>query len=141
MWQMLFALRCLLSEIPYIRSLNWNGFKTQDLCVIEMIIKTKQMFFDRVIWSKRCKGTALFWKRGRGAAAHLHLKIHVRKQPISASTQNRHYKWSVGYFELTIHQHILGTPETYITSCRKGHNRCPFKGSSDAKFTLQVVWT
>ncbi len=29
---------------PYIRSLNWNGFKTQDLCVIEMIIKTKQMF-------------------------------------------------------------------------------------------------
>ncbi len=36
------------------------------------------------------KGTALFWKRA-GAAAHLHLKRHARKQCISACTQNRHF--------------------------------------------------
>ncbi len=38
-----------------------------------------------------CKGTALFWKRGRGTAAHLHLKRHAQKQPVSASTQNKHF--------------------------------------------------
>ncbi len=38
-----------------------------------------------------CKGTALFWKSGRGAAAHLHLKRHALKQHVSASTQNRHF--------------------------------------------------
>jgi len=31
----------------------------------------------------------------------------------------------VGYFELKLHRHILGTPETYITSCEKGHYRYP----------------
>jgi len=31
----------------------------------------------------------------------------------------------VGYFELKLHKYILGTPETNITSCKKGHNRCP----------------
>ncbi len=36
--------------------------------------------------------TALFWKRGWGAAAHLHLKRHARKQRVSASTQNRHFQ-------------------------------------------------
>ncbi len=34
-------------------------------------------------------------------------------------------KWSGGYFELNLHRHILGTPETYITYCEKGHNWCP----------------
>ncbi len=33
-------------------------------------------------------------------------------------------KWSVGYFGLKLHRHILGTPKTNITSCKKGHNRC-----------------
>jgi len=30
-------------------------------------------------------------------------------------------KWSVGYFELKLHRHILETPETYITSCKRGN--------------------
>ncbi len=34
----------------------------------------------------------LVWKRGQGAATHLHLKIPARKQPVSASTQNRHFQ-------------------------------------------------
>ncbi len=38
---------CALRK-PYIRSLNLNGFKTHDFSVIDMIIKTKQMFFGRV---------------------------------------------------------------------------------------------
>ncbi len=62
-------------------------FKTHDFSVIYMIIKTKQMFLAEYL---SCKGTALFWKRGRGAAAHLYLKRHARKQCVSASTQNRH---------------------------------------------------
>jgi len=33
----------------------------------------------------------------------------------------------MGYFELKLHKYILGTPETNITSCKKGHNRCPLK--------------
>jgi len=35
----------------------------------------------------------------------------------------------VGYFELKLHKYILGTPETNITSCKKGHNRCPLMSS------------
>ncbi len=27
-----------------------------------------------------------------------------------------------------LHRHILGTPETYITYCQKGHNRSPLNG-------------
>ncbi len=31
----------------------------------------------------------------------------------------------MGYFELKLHRHILGTPDTYITYCQKGHNMSP----------------
>jgi len=31
-----------------------------------------------------CNDAALFWKRGRGAAAHLHLKTQAEKQRVSA---------------------------------------------------------
>ncbi len=42
----------------------------------DMIIETKQMIcFGHSIWGK---GTTLFWKSGRGTAAHLHLKIHTQ---------------------------------------------------------------
>lgn len=34
-------------------------------------------------------------------------------------------KWSVVYFQLNIHRHILGTPKTTIISCKKGRYRCP----------------
>ncbi len=73
---------------------------------------------------------SLFWKRGQGAAAYLHLKRHARKQHVSASTQNRYFQndiKSVGYFELKLHRHIMGTPETYITSCKKMHNSCSLR--------------
>ncbi len=42
-----------------------------------------------------CKKGAAFipaaiLEKGAGLAAHLHLKKHARKQPVSASTQNKH---------------------------------------------------
>jgi len=39
----------------------------------------------------------------------------------------------VGYFELKLHKYILGTPETNITSCKKGHNRCPLSEDGERK--------
>ncbi len=38
-----------------------------------------------------CKGSVLFWKRGWGEAAPLHLTIHALKQSVS-STQNRNFQ-------------------------------------------------
>ncbi len=104
----------------------------RDFSVIDMIIKTKQMllFFLAVT---SCKGTFLFWKRGWGEADHLHLKRHALIQRVSASTQNRHFQnyiindlWGIlsWNFSDTFWGHILGT-QTYITYCKKGHNRCP----------------
>ncbi len=55
---------------------------------------------------------------GKGAEAAAHVLS------VSASTQNRHfqnyiinYLWGIlsGHF-----RHILGTPDTYITYCKKG---------------------
>jgi len=40
----------------------------------------------------------------------------------------------VGYFELKLHKYILGTPETNITSCKKGHNRCPLRCYQERTF-------
>jgi len=36
-------------------------------------------------------------------------------------------KLTMGYFELKLHKYMLGTPETNITSCKKGHTRCPLR--------------
>jgi len=82
---------CVLRK-PCIRSLYWYDFKTHYFSAIDMIIKTKQMFFLAEIWDTSCKGTVLFWKREWGTVAHLHLKRHAQKQPASASTQNRHFQ-------------------------------------------------
>ncbi len=64
--------------------------------------------------------------REQGAAAHVHLKRHARKQHESASTQNRYIQNAIindlWYFKLKLHRHILGTPETCIAYCKKGHN-------------------
>jgi len=35
----------------------------------------------------------------------------------------------MGYFVLKLHKYILGTPETNITSSKKGHNRCPLNAA------------
>ncbi len=57
-----------------------------------------------------CK--AQLWKRGRGAAAHL----HGRKQPVSASTQNRH-------FQNYIINDLLGILSCNFTDTFWGHRR------------------
>ncbi len=63
-------------------------------------------------------------------AAHLHLKPYTLKQLFFKHTPKMSFsscynKWSVGYFGLKLHRHILGTPKVNIISCKKGHNRCP----------------
>ncbi len=74
-------------------SCNKKTFLTWLLDSIKcFIVKINNMRYLRYIWGRSCKGTALFWKRGRGAAAHLHLKRHVWKPCVSASTQNRHFQ-------------------------------------------------
>jgi len=51
---------------------------------------------------------------------------------------NGYNKLTVGYFELKLNKYILGTPKTNITSCKKGHNRCPFKHNNQKKNVLYV---
>ncbi len=50
----------------------------------------------------------------------------------------------MGYFELELHRHILGTSETYITYCEKGHNMSPLKEKTahliDAPSNFQVFF-
>ncbi len=46
----------------------------------------------------------------------------------------------VGYFELKLNRHILGTPETNITSCKKGHNRCSLKSINGLYFLNTSSW-
>jgi len=49
----------------------------------------------------------------------------------------------VGYFELKLHKYILGTPKTNITSCKKGHNRCPLNYNSvlfDSSVHCDFIW-
>ncbi len=70
---------------------------------------------------------------GREYAAHLHLKRYTPKQLFfrhapEMTFSSCYNKWSVGYFGLKLHRHILGTPKTNTTSCKKGHNRCPLIG-------------
>ncbi len=93
MWQPLSVrvLRICALRKPYFRCLDLYGLK-HDFSALYMINKTKQMFFWQSIWGTSCKGTALFWKRGRAAAVHLHLKRHALKLSVFASTQNRHFQ-------------------------------------------------
>ncbi len=66
---------------------------------------------------------------GQEYAAHLHLKwytVFFRHTP-KMRFSSCYNKWSVGYFGLKLNRHILGTPKINITSCKKGHNRCPLK--------------
>jgi len=45
--------------------------------------------------------------------------------PKNGIWSNGYNKVSVGYFVLKLYKYILGTHVTNITSCKKGHNRCP----------------
>ncbi len=76
-------------------------------------------------------------------AAHLHLKRYTPKQLFFRHTpkitfSSCYNKWSVGYFGLKLHRHILGTPKTNITFCKKGHNRCPLKEFINFFFTSPI---
>jgi len=45
----------------------------------------------------------------------------------------------MGYFELKLHKYILGTPETNITSCKKGHKRCPLNTYLRFSLTWDII--
>ncbi len=69
-------------------------------------------------------------KTGWEYAAHLHLKPYTPNQlffrhTLKMTFSSCYNKLSVGYFGLKLPRNILGTPKTNITSCKKGHNRCP----------------
>ncbi len=98
--------------------------------MIEMLIKTKQMFF---FISYELKRHLPFLEMGSGSSSLL--KRHALEKRVSASTQNRHFqKWhkKLSVVKLKLYRHIVGTPETYITSCKMRHNRCPL---------INVRWT
>jgi len=48
---------------------------------------------------------------------------------------------TVAYFELKLHKYILGTPETNIISCKKGHDRCPLSYYKDSLINCQFKRT
>ncbi len=47
----------------------------------------------------------------------------------------------MGYFEQKLHRQILGTPGTYITSCKKGHNWSPLHLTDWAITTVKTQST
>jgi len=56
---------------------------------------------------------------------HLFLQLNTKEDILKGTyygkfTSNGYNKLTVGYFELKLHKYILGTPETNITSCKKG---------------------
>ncbi len=78
-----------------------------------MIIRDK----TDVLAGMSFNGSALFWKRGRGAAAHFNLKRHAQNQCVSASTQNMHFQndklnYLFGIFE-TSQTHSWDTRDLY----------------------------
>ncbi len=63
-----------------------------DFSAIDMLIKTKLMFFLAKYLRKELLRHSPVLEKGREAAAHLHLKRHARKQHVSASTKNMHFQ-------------------------------------------------
>ncbi len=76
-------------------------------------------FYQRLIAVERRIRGALFWRRGENAA-------HVHALQISSFLDTpRKWQFIINYLWGMLAGHILGTPKTNITSCKKGHNRCP----------------
>ncbi len=93
-----------------------------------MIIRNKT---DVFLAGTSCNGAALFWKRGRGAAANLHLKRHALIQRVSASTQNRHFQNDIindlwGILSRNFTDTFWRHPRR-VTDYKKGHNVSPLK--------------
>jgi len=64
-----------------------------------------------------------------GAEVHLHLKGHTQTQCVFAPPQKVNFLTCyilvyVGYFDIKLHIHTLGTLKTYFTSCEKGIVPC-----------------
>jgi len=140
--------RCGCSEYGYKthadNKLSW-WWSTCHLSVtaIEMIIKIKQMFilaFGRVAEAGAVKALPPS-RKGWGAAAHLHWKgTRIQNGRLQHGVNKIIYKLSFSnYLKITnylktiypnylwvVLRHILGTPETNITSCKK-HNRSSLK--------------
>ncbi len=132
MWQPLSVcvLRTCVLRKWYIKRLKLVWFKMYDFRAIYMIIKTKQMFFWQSIWGTSCKGTAVFWKTGRGAAAHLHLKKHARKQRVSASTQKSYFQKNIinylcGILSWNFTDTFWRHPRLRLHIVKNGHNKSP----------------
>ncbi len=107
----------------------WHHAVSSHFQCIWLPICTAEHRFSR---SQLCCFYRLFIATGTGReyAAHLHLKPYTPNQVFFRHTPKMTFsscynKWSVGYFGLKLHRHILGTPKVNITSCKKGHNRCP----------------
>jgi len=75
---------------------------------------------------------------------NLHLRSYTPKQLIlkqapKITLSNGYNKLTLGYFEPKLHKHILGTPETNIASCKKGHNRCPLSVILSKAYFLNFI--
>ncbi len=132
-------LMCALRK-PYIRSLNWYGFKTHYYSAIDMIIKTKQMVFGRVPELRDVKVQSYSGKGGGGGggAAHLHLKRHAPKQCVSASAQNRYFQndiindlWGILSWNFT--GTFWGHLRLILHLVKRGIKKVPFKITNSIK--------
>ncbi len=82
--------------------------------------KPNRCFFGRDLRYK-LQRHSLILKRGRGTAAHLHLKRHARKS-VSASTQNVH-NFQILYFQNDIIIYLWGILSWNFTDTFWGHLR------------------
>ncbi len=114
------VLTCHVTDAFYVRS--------SDVCAQKIIYQKLKL-----IWFKTHDFSMIWWSKPNRCSkpnspileSHLHLKRHYKTVCFCFNSKyafSKWYnKWSVGYFELKLHRHILGTPEIYITSCKKGH--------------------
>ncbi len=87
-----------------------------------------------IAWDMQCRERHIYATPssgdGAGICSSFALKLYTPNQLVFRHTPKMTFsscynKWSVGNFGLKLHRHILGTPKANITSCKKGHNRCP----------------
>ncbi len=126
------TLRCFVPLSVHLAShmYGWTLVLSLSVMLLLPAVYCRRYGMQRVVYA------ALFtYGDGAGVCSSFAFKVihtktalffrHTPKMTLS----NCYNKWSVGYFELKLHRHILGTPKT-ITSCKKWHNRCPISDSS-----------
>ncbi len=76
-----------------------------------------------------------------GLCSSFVLKLNTPNQLIFKHTPKMTYnKLSVGNFGLKLHRNILGTPDSNLTSCKKGHNTCPFIYANTCCTAVVLYW-